>query len=103
VVVEIGIKSEFTSMEVVSYLGTLKGSPWHSEKRKAGGYCLYHRTTERQGREGNIRLRRTGKTSDGFRRIYATAVGVDEVKLASEFIEWLLTHFRDKCIKITIK
>lgn len=102
-VVEIGIKSEFTTMDIVSYVSKLKGSPWHSERRKAGGFRLYHKTTEKQGREGNIRLRRTEKTKDGLRRIYATAVGADEVKLTSEFVEWLLTHFRNKCVKITIK
>lgn len=47
-------------------------------------------------------MRRTQDTTDGHRRIRVTAVGVDEVKLASEFIEWILTHFRDKTIKITV-
>lgn len=90
-------------MDIIGHLKTLNGSPWHSEKRKTGGYCLYHRTTEKQGREGNVRLRRTENTTDGHRKIYATAVGIDEVKLASEFIEWLFTHFREKIIKITLK
>ena len=101
-VVEITIKSDFTSADVISCLSKLRGSPWRSERRSRGGFKLYHRTTEKEKREGNIRLRRTQDTTDGHKRIYATAVGVDEVKLASEFIEWILTHFRDKIIRITV-
>jgi hypothetical protein len=101
-VVEITIKSDFTAADIVSHLSKLKNSPWHSEKRSRGGFRLYHSTTEKQGREGNIRLRRTKNTEDGHKRIYATSVGVDEVDLASKFIYWVLTHFRDKTIRITI-
>ncbi len=101
-VVEITIKSDFTAAEIVSHLSKLKNSPWHAEKRSRGGFRLVHSATEKHGREGNIRLRRTKNTEDGHKRIYATSVGVDEVDLASKFIYWVLTHFRDKTIRITI-
>jgi len=101
-VIKITIKSDFTAVDLIRYLSKLKGSPWSSERRSRGGFRLYHVTTEKVGREGNIRLRRTQDTPDGHKRIYVTSVGVDEVKLASEFIEWILTHFRNKIIKITV-
>ena len=103
-VVEIVIKCDFSSMDIVSHLSKLgRRSPWRSERRPRGGFKFFHRTTDRVGREGNIRIRKTQKTSDGHKRIYATAVGVDEIKLTSEFIEWLLTHFRDKILRIVVR
>ena len=101
-VVEISIKSDYATTEIISLLSKLKNSPWRSERRSRGGFRLYHKTTEKEGREGNIRLRKTQYTKDGYKRIYATSVGYDEAKLTSEFIEWILTHFRNKTHRITI-
>jgi hypothetical protein len=102
-VIELRIKTDATSLELIAYMNKLQNSPWHAEKRQAGGYSVYHKKTAKEGREGNIRLRRTRKTEDGHRMIYATAVGVDEVEMCSNFLKWLLTHFREKMLKITIQ
>ncbi len=96
-VVELHIISDFTSAELNRYLNSLTGTPWSSERRKKGGFKWFHRRCD-----GNIRIRRTATLSSGHKNIYATAVGKDEVKLASEFVEWLLMHFRDKLIEISI-
>ena len=90
-------------MDIIRHLSSLRGSPWRSERRPLGGFKLFHRTTERDGREGNVRIRKTKKTEDGHKLLQITSVGIDENKLASEFIEWLLTHFRQDTIRIIIK
>jgi len=48
-VVEIVIKCDFSSMDIVSHLSKLRGSPWRSERRPRGGFKLFHRTTDRVG------------------------------------------------------
>ena len=101
-VVKITIKSDYATTDIINLLSKLNRSPWRSERRSRGGFKLYHITTEKEGREGNIRLRKTQYTKDGHKRIYATAVGFDEANLTSKFIKWILTHFRDKTHRITI-
>jgi hypothetical protein len=54
---------------------------------------------------GSIRIREDEQLSSGYKRIKVTAVGGNDAKLASEFVEWLLTHFalRLKMMYITRK
>lgn len=96
-VLEIHVISDFTSAELNSHLNKLKSSPWSSERRQRGGFTWFHNRCD-----GNIRIRRTATLSSGHKNIYITAVGKDEIKLTSEFVEWILTHFREKLIELSI-
>jgi len=97
-VVKMYIISDFTAAELNKHLNKLRGSPWSSERRPKGGFKWFHERCS-----GNLRIRRTELLRTQHKRIYVTAVGKDEAKLISEFIEWILTHFREKLLEMRIE
>jgi len=91
--VQITINSKFTANDLNRELKGLKRSPWSSKLRKDWpGFMWRHRRCKR----GSIRIRKDKPLSSGYKRIKITAVGQDDAKLTSEFVEWILTHFGPK-------
>jgi len=72
-------------------------TPWMSQRRSRGGY-----TWTRSKVSGSVNLRTTRTTESGLKRIYVTVIGKGEVKLASEFIWWILHHFGNDLQRITL-
>lgn len=86
------------TQEMYKQIKNLKHTPWIPTTRKGyPGYELRHKTYSR----GYIILRLQKKLKE-TRKIDATALGTDRIRLAGSFIEWLLNYYANHITRIIV-
>jgi len=85
------LHGKFTAGDLNKKLQTLKRSPWKSRPRKDWpGFLWIHSRCS-----GSIMIKKEKRLSSGRLQIRLTVRGKDREKLASEFVEWILVHFKN--------